>query len=290
MLVEWARPGNQFESISVGNWARRACEKLAMRSIIAILIAPLFAMGATLMSIPANAQAVSEIMIVQEWVNGQWVEVGSQRYVDLKANALVTKAPPAPTGIAAYGPFRVLDDRRAALVDVTDSLSPRDFALMLRDFPNIAALEMIECPGTDDDRANLQLGRLIRGAELTTIVPQGGSVRSGAVELFLAGARREMAAEAEFAVHAWMDDLGRGPSDFSMNAEQNRIYLDYYRDMGMADAEARAFYAMTNSVVNEEAKWMTGSEMGSWVAGALEETHKSAPPTLAYLDLEPALP
>ncbi|WP_205214834.1 alpha/beta hydrolase [Altererythrobacter sp. ZODW24] len=256
-----------------------------MRSIIALLIAV-----ATLLSIPANAQVISERVIVQEWVNGQWIEVGSQRYVDLKAGSIIAKAPPVPTGIAAYGPFRVLDDRRAALVGVTDSLSPRDFALMLRDFPNISALEMIECPGTDDDRANLQLGRLIRGAELKTVVPQGGSVRSGAVELFLAGARREMAADAEFAVHAWMDDLGRGPSDFSMNAEQNSIYLDYYREMGMDDAEARAFYAMTNSVVNEDAKWMTGSEMGNWVAGALEKTHKSASPMLAYLDLEPALP
>ncbi len=256
-----------------------------MRSIIAILIAI-----ATLLSTPVGAQVVTERMIVQEWVNGQWVEVGSQRYVDLKASTIVAKAPPVPTGIAAYGPFRVLDDRRAALVDATDSLSPRDFALMLRDFPNISALEMIECPGTDDDRANLQLGRLIRGAELKTVVPQGGSVRSGAVELFLAGARREMAADAEFAVHAWMDELGRGPSDFSMNAEQNRIYLDYYRDMGMADAQAQAFYAMTNSVANEEAKWLSSREMGQWVGEALEETHKTASPVLAYLDLEPALP
>lgn len=290
MLVECSPLSNPVVSISVRNWARQACEKLSMRSIIALLMAPFLAMGATLLSMPATAQVVSERVIVQEWVNGQWVEVGSRRYVDLKAGSMVVKAPPVSTGIAAYGPFRVLDDRRAALVGATDSLSPRDFALMLRDFPNIAALEMIECPGTDDDRANLHLGRLIRGAELTTVVPQGGSVRSGAVELFLAGARREMAADAEFAVHAWMDELGRGPADFSMNAEQNRIYLDYYREMGMADAEARAFYAMTNSVVNEDAKWMTGSEMGQWVAGSLEETHKSAPPTLAYLDLEPALP
>lgn len=171
-----------------------------------------------------------------------------------------------PRGIAAYGPFRVVDARHVALVDVTDSRSPAQFAALLNDWPAIAELEMIECPGTEDDLANLRLGRMIRARGIATRVPNGGSVRSGAVELFLAGARRYADSGAEFAVHSWLDDSGREAGDYAADAPANRRYLDYYRQMGMSAQEARAFYAMTNSVSFESALWFGAAEMGRWVA------------------------
>lgn len=169
-----------------------------------------------------------------------------------------------PTGIARYGPFRVLDATRAALVDVTDEFSPAAFAALLRDYPAVATLEMIECPGTEDDRANLQLGRMIHARGIATHVPDGGSVRSGGVELFLAGVRRQADRGAEFAVHSWADEDGQGPQDYAANAPENRAYIDYYREMGMAPAEADAFYAMTNSVPFESARWLTAADMRRW--------------------------
>lgn len=171
-----------------------------------------------------------------------------------------------PTGLAAYGPFRVLDANRAALVDATDERSPRAFAAMLAAFPAIATLELVECPGTDDDRANLRLGRMIRARGLATHVPANGSVRSGAVELFLAGAHRRAEPGAEFAVHAWADEEGHEPRDFPESAPENRAYLEYYREMGMSPAQARAFYAMTNSVPNASARWLDAAEMARWVS------------------------
>lgn len=170
-----------------------------------------------------------------------------------------------PAGIARYGPFRVLDAARAALVDVTDEASPAAFAALLRDWPGIVTLEMIECPGTEDDRANMRLGRMIHARGIATHVPDGGSVRSGGVELFLAGVRRRADAGAEFAVHAWADEDGRSPQDYGANAPENRAYIDYYREMGMAPAEASAFYAMTNSVPFEDARWLTAADMRRWV-------------------------
>lgn len=147
-------------------------------------------------------------LLAQEIVYEEVVEIaaGGDRFVQAQPAAV-------PQGIAAYGPFRVLDRGRAALVDVTDGASPASFAAMLRDFPDIATLEMLDCPGTDDDRANLALGRMIRARGIATHVPDGGSVRSGAVELFLAGVRRAADPGAEFAVHAWQDEDGREPGD-----------------------------------------------------------------------------
>lgn len=184
---------------------------------------------------------------------------GGDRYV------AAVQTPDIPRGIAAYGPFRLLDAEHAALVDVTDASSPAQFTAMLRDHPGIATLELVECPGTDDDRANLSLGRMIHSRGISTHVPANGSVRSGGVELFLAGTRRRADPQAEFAVHSWEDENGREPSDFAPDAPENRIYLDYYRDMGLTAGEATAFYTMTNSVTFDHAKWLTTADLARYV-------------------------
>lgn len=187
--------------------------------------------------------------------------VGAERAVAFTETAV-------PQGIAAYGPFRVLDAGRAALVDATDARSPMQFDSMLRDHPGITTLELIECPGTDDDVANLKLGRMIRARGIATHVPAEGSVRSGAVELFLAGVRRSIDDGAEFAVHAWRDDEGHEPADYPVDSPYNRAYLEYYGEMGVA--QPQAFYDMTNAVPNEAARWLTAQDMRGWLGEARE--------------------
>lgn len=225
---------------------------------------PLLALAAA----PAAAEEVTVTTTVYQTAEGTVTETvetttwfsegGSERFVAVQPAAV-------PQGIARFGPFRVLDPGRAALVDVTDADSPRQFEALLKAFPGIALIEMIECPGTEDDRANLRLGRMIRARGLATHVPAGGSVRSGGVELFLAGTTRIADPGAEFAVHSWADDAGRQAGDYAADAPENLKYLDYYREMGMAQSNAADFYAMTNSVPFEQAKWFGAEEMRRWV-------------------------
>ena len=217
---------------------------------------------------PAAAQQVVAYEIVTEEIIS---DTGSERFVALGQVKL-------PQGIAQFGPFRVLDGTHAALVDVTDERSPAAFTAMLAAYPALTTLEMIDCPGTMDDGANLRLGRMIREKGIATYVPKGGSVRSGGVELFLAGARRMVDPGAEFAVHAWEDEDGKQPGDFAADAPVNRVYLDYYREMGMSAVEARAFYDMTNAVANKDARWMNAAQMGQWVR--LESGKVAASPAL----------
>ena len=157
---------------------------------------------------------------------------------------------------------------------------------MLRDYPALTTLEMVECPGTEDDRANLAIGRMIRAAGIATHVPRGGSVRSGAVELFLAGATRQIDDGAEFAVHSWIDEDGREADDFAADAAVHAPYIAYYREMGMDEAGARAFYAMTNSASFAEAKWLDAGEMRRWISNEAVQTQ----PRIADRDLARALP
>ncbi|MGB3165942.1 MAG: alpha/beta hydrolase [Alteraurantiacibacter sp.] len=231
-----------------------------------------------LFGVPAQAAEpeVFETVVVQEWVE----PAPASRTVAVDVDVDIVKA----EAIAAYGPFRVLDESTAALVDITDENSPSEFAALLEAHPGVDTLTFVEAPGTHDDRANLAVGRMIRAAGLATVAPEGGSIRSGAVELFIAGAQMHIADGSEFAVHGWLDDWGMGADDYAADAPEHRRYLDYYSEMGMNESEAEAFYAMTNSVPFESALWLTGEEMRGWV-----QTEKAAPdadaPALAYADL-----
>jgi hypothetical protein len=251
----------------------------------------------------SNARVVSVVRWVEEWdpASGQWVRVADApasasasfaraayesaaprvTEVSRTGNTLFTEtvteepvrfiaaprraAAPAAAGIARFGPFLVRDATHAALVDATDAASPQAFTAMMDAYPQLAVLEFLDAPGTSHDLANLKLGRLIRKAGLATHVPAGGSARSGAVELFLAGTQRSVDPGAMFAVHSWRDALGREPSDFAPDAPENRLYLDYYAEMGMSLDQARAFYAMTNSVPHAGAKWIEGAQMARWI-------------------------
>lgn len=243
--------------------------------ILAILAGPTLALGAVPVAAQEHAGATTE------WAGTAAVS----RYVSPQHRAVEA------TAIAAFGPFRVVDAHTVALVDITDGRAPAQFAALLAAYPEIEVLEFIEAPGTDDDLANFEVARMLRRHGIATRAPAGGSVRSGAVELFLAGVSREIDADSEFAVHGWIDDRGLGADDYPANAPEHRRYLDYYVEVGMVDAQARAFYAMTNSVPFEDALWLTGEEMQVWLGvsatSALASDGKN--PDLARLDFAPVL-
>lgn len=273
----------------------------AMNRALAILLAAFALLLPDTAALAQNgARVVASVSWVEEWdpVSGQWVRVEDSpaavapagyeartttlvqaghvtitetvREEPVRFIALPARAAPG-AALAQYGPFRVLDEKRAALVGSTDSASPQAFAAMLAAHPGLEVIEFADAAGTSNDLANLKLGRAIRAAGLATHVPAGGSARSGAVELFLAGTRRTMDPQALFAVHSWRDERGREPADFAPDAPENRLYLDYYAEMGMTAAEARAFYAMTNSVPHSGALWIDGRDMARWIAPGAQE-------------------
>lgn len=178
---------------------------------------------------------------------------------DSKMSNLGLKEPPT------FGPFVVLSNSQALLTRETDTDSPRDFTSMLMKFPGIKTLELSDCPGTLDDNANLELAEIIHDRGISTDVPQGGSVRSGAVDLFLAGLHRTTASDAKFAIHAWVDEDGHRPSNFSTNDPINKRYVQFYHyTAGMAEPAAVRFYDLANSVPFENALWLTPSQIAQY--------------------------
>lgn len=235
-----------------------------LRSLALSALRTLSALCALLACQPASAREVS----TRTWVeNGVvWTETTTVEVFEPGSERLVASTRADVRGIASFGPFEVLDGTRAALVAETDSYSPADFQKMLRAHPGIRVLEMPDCPGTVDDFANLRLGRMIRARGLATHVPAHGSVRSGAVELFLAGAHRSAAPDAAFVVHAWLDEDGREPDDFAASDPVNRAYVNYYREMGLPAEKAAAFYALTNSVPHDDVLMLGTGDLQKYAA------------------------
>jgi hypothetical protein len=225
---------------------------------------------------------------IEEWdpVARAWVRSGE--YHAGSNSAPVTANSGARQGpLGVFGPFIVLDASTAAIMGSTNRGSPADFARMRMAFPDIRMLELIDAPGTVNDIANLQVGRMIRAAGISTHVPANGSVRSGAVELFLAGKTRTMDPGARFAVHSWRDERGRGPQDFAPEDPVNRLYTAYYEDMGMSKADAQAFYDMTNSVSHSSALWFGPEVMRTWIAR--RDARPEERDATIYLAFEPKL-
>jgi hypothetical protein len=230
---------------------------------------------------PAQADTVETteevVTVTEEWDGSRWVIVdndaanaGDSAFLtetdDVTAGTTQRFAPSAAMvsparAIAHFGPFQVVDTRTVRMIGDVDSRTPRQFAAMMSAFPALKRIEMIDCPGSLDDEANLALARMVRRAGLETHVPAGGSVRSGAVELFLAGIKRTAANDAEFGVHSWRDEDGYEADDFNADDPVHDDYLAYYREMGMTDAQARAFYAFTNRTGFDSVHYMTRAEI-----------------------------
>lgn len=170
-------------------------------------------------------------------------------------------SPACAAGLAAYGPFTVASTSEAQMCGETDSDSPGEFRRMLAAYPAIRTLRLVDVAGTHDDDANFALARMIRRAGIETVVPEGGSVRSGGVELFLAGVRRSAAPGAEFGVHSWQSMDGTDARDATAADPAHAQYIRYYQEVGFSPEQAKEFYAFTNRVAFHDVHYMTAEEL-----------------------------
>lgn len=242
------------------------------------------ALAAVLAFAPAHAQQVVTVTTTVTWTNADAGDDGGVEYIDedaalLDDEALAEDADFAATrryapnaalatlghAKATYGPFSVIDGTTVRMAGDVTSATPRQFAAMLAAFPGLKRLEMIDCPGSLDEEANLILARAVRRQGMETVVPAGGSIRSGAVELWLAGVTRRAAPDAEFGVHSWADEYGREANDYPASDPVHAEYLGYYREMGMDSAKARAFYALTNATPFDDVRYLTRDDMARFV-------------------------
>lgn len=143
---------------------------------------------------------------------------------------------------------------------VVDRRSHRETSAVLDASPGVRTAVLTMAPGSVDDETNFALGRMLRAAGITTYLPARGLVASGGTDLFLAGVRRIVERGARVGVHSWASESVDG-NDIPRDDANHRIYLEYYRDIGIAEA----FYWFTlEAAPPEDVHWMTEAEMARY--------------------------
>ena len=156
-----------------------------------------------------------------------------------------------------YPPLEfTVENGRIVANGVIDRSSLEAFRRVAAEHPGARTLVLQHIDGSADDEANLELGRMVRRAGFTTLVPAGGLVASGGTDLFLAGMDRVLEQGACVGVHSWSDGVRDGDS-VPRTSPSHAPYLEYYRFMGIPDA----FYWFTlRSAPAWDIHWMSRSE------------------------------
>lgn len=137
-----------------------------------------------------------------------------------------------------------------------DASALNTFEAITRANPKIKVLVLQKIDGSVDDEANLELGRMVREAGFTTIVPSNGLVASGGTDLFLAGAERIIEERACIGVHSWGGFVeGRHVPRTSWH---HVPYLKYYRDLAIS--EEFYWFTLESASINDM-HWMTTDEV-----------------------------
>jgi len=164
-----------------------------------------------------------------------------------------------------FGIFSTQNANTAIMNGVIDSNTPAHWDNFIVANPNISTIIMKDCPGSEDDEANLRAARKIRQQGVMIHLPADAEIASGAVDLFLAGTTRTREVGSKIGVHSWADGRGKEATDFPVGHEEHQLYIDYYKEMGFSQIDAEAFYYFTiNAAEAADIHWMTDTEKKSF--------------------------
>lgn len=173
----------------------------------------------------------------------------------------LTETNPSVTG---YGIFSVNGDGNIVMNGVSATNTPYHFDNIIKDNPNATLLIMMDCPGSEDDDANLLAARKIRKAGLNIHATATSELASGAVDMFFAGVKRTMEQGAKFGVHSWSDGQNEA-TDFPRGHAQHQPYIDYFIEMGLSQQQSEDFYYFTiNAASADGLHWMTQAEIDKY--------------------------
>ena len=164
----------------------------------------------------------------------------------------------------SYGIFTNQDDTTVTINGVIGSNTPNNWDSYIATYPDTKNVVMMNCPGSDDDEANLQAARKMRQANLSIHLPATAEIASGAVDLYLCGATRTRESGSRIGVHSWSDGTNDATS-FPVGHENHVPYIEYYKEMGFSQADAEAFYYFTiNAAEASSIHWMTDEEISQY--------------------------
>ena len=143
-----------------------------------------------------------------------------------------------------YGPLYVINDTTMYIDGDMGSRIDLQMEEAFDNYPSISYVEMYDCPGSKDDDALMDAGRLFHSKSIHVHLPSNASIASGAVDLFLAGTERSKDNGAEMGVHSWSEG-DKEATDFPPGHQYHALYIDYYQAIGRSSEQADSLYWFT---------------------------------------------
>lgn len=160
-----------------------------------------------------------------------------------------------------FGVFKVIDDNTIEMDGEIFSRTLDDFNELIEAHPNINQINIVECPGSNDDEINLMVAKKIYDNDIATHLLDNGLIASGGVDFFLAGTTRTRGMNTMVGVHSWTDGTNEA-TDFPVGAEEHQLFIEYYKSIGFTQTEAEDFYFFTiNAAPAADIYYMTEAEI-----------------------------
>jgi hypothetical protein len=132
---------------------------------------------------------------------------------------------------------------------------------LIQNNPKVTTLELQQIDGSINDGINMHTGRLIRNAQLTTLIPKNGDVNSGGVDLFAAGFKREYVIGGKVGVHSWCCENGKSAHLLSKDDPAHGAQLTYFREVLGKELGSEFYFFTINAAPADDIHIMSQDEL-----------------------------
>ncbi|WP_106790731.1 alpha/beta hydrolase [Aquimarina sp. Aq78] len=162
-----------------------------------------------------------------------------------------------------FGIFKSINETTAEMNGTITSSTPAHFNNLLAKYPKLKRINMLDCPGSSDDDANLVVSKKMHDSGIEFHLSARSVIASGAVDMYVGGIKRTREQGSRIGVHSW----GAAPGEpiatsYPVGHAVHLPYINYYKSVGFTQKEAEDFYYFTiKAAPAESVHWMTEEEI-----------------------------
>lgn len=168
--------------------------------------------------------------------------------------------------------FAILGENLYIRGDLT-SATPDQFEDVIDKAPQVGRIVQCEMPGSVDLDAMMIMAYRVRELGLETYLTANSEIASGAVDLFLSGAKRTMEIGARIGIHAWSNGRFEA-TDYPETSNQhasNRTFVE-----AMLGSEAFYWFTIRASGF-DDVHWMSNAEIKKYLDLSEPPLRRSGP-------------
>ncbi len=136
---------------------------------------------------------------------------------------------------------------------------------LISEHPEVDTLLLQEISGSVNDAINMHTGRLVRNAQLTTMVEATSDINSGGVDLYAAGFKRVYTEGAKLGVHSWCCTDGKPADELGRDHEGHGAQLTFFREMLGAELGPEFYFFTIEAAPHETVHVMTKAELDKYL-------------------------